>query len=193
MKNIVSVINFITAVIALIAAVFGFIVANKSLKTSRTTKKKLITVESQLSTKINNLERKVLITSNLTPIPSQTETERIVITKPKLKKQNRWNDPQVATWMENPIGFGDHPRDGQFPIEGKVFNPPTKGFVRLFVILTGGRTWPQGEYELESNGKWTGAVYLRMGERYRKIIRVELYEGEGLQAKKIDTYDVVIE
>jgi len=138
---------------------------------------------------LSSMKREADSLRKLVPPESRDGTRRIVMTDPNLRERNNWDDAEIRRWMAHPNeGFvGTSSDDKQFPISGRVNNPPGRGFVRLSVILTGTdrRSWPQGDCALGANGQWDGFVVLRVGptERFAKTVRAELYEGEDPNAK----------
>jgi hypothetical protein len=121
----------------------------------------------------------------------------IIITNVNLAKKNKWRDPQIQLWLAAPVGPGNRAVDAKLPLEGKVINPPRKGFVRAFIILSkDGSIWPQCDCTLDGKGEWKAGVYLALGpgEEYKKTILVQLYEvKEGNEAVKILENEFVIE
>ncbi|MBP7792099.1 MAG: hypothetical protein KA120_03460 [Candidatus Goldbacteria bacterium] len=125
----------------------------------------------------------------------QKKSNRIQITNIALEDVNKWENPQIKLWLANPIGIGRRVDDKQFPLEGKVIDPPTIGSVKIFVLLSETEKWYQGQYPLNSKGEWKGLIYLSIGEGQdiKKIIRIELYDGISDNSNLLDTKDVIIE
>jgi hypothetical protein len=124
-------------------------------------------------------------------------TPGLEINNINLEKKNSWDNPQIALWLANPIGFGNRKVDAKLPLEGIVTNAPAEGFVRIFVVLSkDGSIWPQWDSKLDRNGAWKGGVYLAtgMGENYKKTILIQVYEvKEGNEGVKILEEEYVIE
>ena len=88
----------------------------------------------------------------------------IVITNVNLGKRNSWHDPQIQLWLTNPVGLGNRDVDAKLPLEGKIMNPPGKGFIRIFIILSkDGSIWPQWDCTLMRIRAWKAGVYLAIG------------------------------
>lgn len=123
--------------------------------------------------------------------------QEIVVTNVNLGKRNSWHDPQIQLWLTNPVGLGNRDVDAKLPLEGKVTNPPGKGFIRIFIILSkDGSIWPQWDCTIDANGEWKAGVYLAMGpgEDYKKTILIQFYEiKDGNEAVKILENEFVIE
>jgi len=120
---------------------------------------------------------------------------RIQITNVALEDENKWDNPQIKLWLANPIGIGKKVDDKQLPLEGKVIDPPPVGSVKIYVFLSETEKWYQGQYPLNSKGEWRGWLYLSTGEDqyFKKVIRIELYDGISDTANLIDTKDIIIE
>lgn len=123
------------------------------------------------------------------------KSNRIQITNIALEDVNKWENPQIKLWLANPIGIGRKVDDKQLPLEGKVIDPPQIGSVKIFVLLSETEKWYQGQYPLNSKGEWRGWLYLSIGidQEFKKVIRIELYDGITENANLLDTKDVVIE
>ncbi len=123
------------------------------------------------------------------------DSDRFIITNINLQKINSWSDPQIKLWLANPIGLGMRVDDKKYELNGRIKNPPAKGSVKIYVLLSATEIWYQGEFPLNEKGEWNGWVYFTVGqeEEYKKIIRLELYEWENEKKEKIDTYDIIIE
>jgi hypothetical protein len=172
-----------------IAAIVGFFVTRRASVELRGS---LVVVQSQadsLRGVVSQLQKEKKVTT-------QPGEPQIVVTRPPLRERNSWDDPTIRSWLAHPTEKGGtDPNDCRFPLEGRVSNLPSPGFVHLWVVLPGDKAWDQGKYELRSNGDWSGKIWLRIGagENITKTIRVELYEGKGASAKKVTTYEAVIE
>lgn len=121
----------------------------------------------------------------------------IEITNINLQKKNSWDNPQIQLWLANPVGFGNRQIDAKLPFEGIVANPPAKGFVRVFIILSKDNSiWPQWDSELDAGGRFKAGLYFATGpgEKYRKTILVQLYETkQGNESSKILEEEYIIE
>ncbi len=125
----------------------------------------------------------------------QKKSNRIQITNVALEDENKWENPQIKLWLANPIGIGKRVDDKQLPLEGKVIDPPPAGSVKIFVFLSPEEKWYQGQYPVNSQGEWRGWIYLTTGEDqfFKKVIRIELYDGISDDSRLLDTKDVIIE
>ncbi|MCX8092979.1 MAG: hypothetical protein N3E50_02280 [Candidatus Goldbacteria bacterium] len=123
------------------------------------------------------------------------KSSRIQITNIALEDVNKWDNPQIKLWLANPIGIGRRVEDKQLPLEGKVIEPPENGSVKIYVLLSENDIWYQGQYPLNSKGEWRGWLYLTVGEgqEFKKVIRIELYDGISESSNLLETKDVVIE
>jgi hypothetical protein len=123
------------------------------------------------------------------------KSNRIQITNIALEDVNKWGYPQIKLWLANPIGIGKKVEDKQLPLEGKVIDPPQNGSVKIFVLLSDTEIWYQGKYPINSKGEWRGWIYLSTGEgeEFKKVIRIELYDGISDNSTLLDTKEVVIE
>lgn len=125
----------------------------------------------------------------------QKKSNRIQITNVALEDKNKWENPQIRLWLANPIGIGQRVEDKKLPLEGKVIDPPSNGSVKIFVLLSENENWYQGQYPLNSNGEWQGWLYLSTGDdqEFKKVIRIELYDGITDNAALLETKDIIIE
>lgn len=125
----------------------------------------------------------------------QKKSNRIQITNVAIADVNNWENPQIKLWLANPIGIGKRVDDKQLPLEGKVIDPPQTGSVKIFVLLSETEKWYQGQYPLNSNGEWRGWLYFSTGgdQFFKKVIRIELYDGISDNANLLDTKDIIIE
>lgn len=123
------------------------------------------------------------------------KSDRIKITNISLEDVNSWSDPQIRLWLGNPIGIGKRVEDKQLPLEGLIIDPPQNGSVKIYVLLSENEKWYQGQYPLNSKGEWRGWIYLSTGvdQEFKKVIRIELYDGISDNSNLLETKDIIIE
>lgn len=91
---------------------------------------------------------------------------------------------RFGEWLSHPIGTGDDPSSREYPIRGKV-HPPVLGLVVDIEIYAGGKWWPQSKCFVNSDGNFSGSVWIH-NSLPKVIFRFDILDSDGERLNRFE-------